>query len=66
MSDTSIISFKPKQVSKKLLGTLNPRMRDIISNRYGLENEKKMTLKAIGKMYDITLLKRVHKLKILL
>lgn len=54
MSDTSIISFKPKQVSKKLLGTLNPRMRDIVSNRYGLENEKKMTLEAIGKMYDIT------------
>ncbi len=54
MTDTSIISFKPKQISKKLLSSLNPRMRDIVSNRYGLENEKRMTLEAIGKTYDIT------------
>ena len=48
------LSFKPKQVSKKLLSALNPRMKDIVSNRYGLENEKRMTLEAIGKNYDIT------------
>lgn len=54
MAETSIISFKPKQVSKKLLSSLNPRMRDIVSNRYGLEGEKRMTLEAIGKTYDIT------------
>lgn len=54
MSDSLLVSFKPKQVSKKLLSSLNPRMRDIVSNRYGLENEKRMTLEAIGKTYDIT------------
>ena len=48
------LSFKPKQVSKKFLTALNPRMKDIVSNRYGLENEKRMTLEAIGKTYDIT------------
>lgn len=55
MIDTSTkLSFKPKQISKKLLSSLNPRMRDIVSSRYGLENEKRMTLEAIGKIYDIT------------
>lgn len=54
MTDSSKISFKPKQVSKKFLSSLNPRMRDIVSNRYGLENERRMTLEAIGKTYDIT------------
>lgn len=54
MSENSMISFKPKQVSKKLLSTLNPRMRDIITNRYGLEAEKRMTLESIGKNYNIT------------
>jgi hypothetical protein len=55
MTETSTnLSFKPKQVSKKLLSALNPRMKDIVSNRYGLENEKRMTLEAIGKNYDIT------------
>lgn len=52
--DNVSLSFKPKQVSKKLLTALNPRMKDIVSNRYGLENEKRMTLEAIGKTYDIT------------
>ncbi|MEN9338516.1 MAG: hypothetical protein RI945_241 [Candidatus Parcubacteria bacterium] len=55
MTETSsTISFKPKQISKKFLSSLNPRMRDIVTNRYGLENEKRMTLEAIGKNYDIT------------
>lgn len=48
------ITFKPKAVSKKLLGTLNPRTREIVVNRYGLENAERMTLEAIGKTYDIT------------
>lgn len=48
------ITFKPKAVSKKLLSNLNPRTREIVVNRYGLENEKRMTLEAIGKTYDIT------------
>ncbi len=54
MTDNPIITFKPKQVSKKLLSTLNPRMRDIITNRYGLESEKRMTLESIGQSYNIT------------
>jgi Sigma-70, region 4/HB1, ASXL, restriction endonuclease HTH domain len=48
------ITFKPKAVSKKLLTTLNPRTREIVINRYGLEKEDRMTLEAIGKTYDIT------------
>jgi hypothetical protein len=48
------ITFKPKAVSKKLLTTLNPRTREIVVNRYGLEKEARMTLEAIGKTYDIT------------
>ena len=48
------ITFKPKAVSKKLLSNLNPRTREIIVNRYGLENAERMTLEAIGKTYDIT------------
>lgn len=50
----SVITFKPKAVSKKLLTTLNPRTREIVINRYGLENPDRMTLEAIGKNYDIT------------
>jgi hypothetical protein len=50
----SEITFKPKAVSKKLLAGLNPRTRDIVINRYGLEKDDKMTLEAIGKTYDIT------------
>jgi hypothetical protein len=48
------ITFKPKAVSKKLLTNLNPRTREIVVNRYGLEKEERMTLEAIGKTYDIT------------
>jgi hypothetical protein len=48
------ITFKPKAVSKKLLSTLNPRTREIVVNRYGLENAERMTLEAIGKTYEIT------------
>ena len=48
------LTFKPKSVSKKLLNKLNPRTREVIINRYGLEDENKMTLEAIGKGYGIT------------
>lgn len=48
------ITFKPKAISKKLLTTLNPRTKEIVVNRYGLEKEERMTLEAIGKTYDIT------------
>ena len=50
----SEITFKTKAVSKKLLSQLNPRTRDIVVHRYGLEQPEKMTLEAIGKKYDIT------------
>jgi DNA-directed RNA polymerase delta subunit len=52
MSD--IISFKPKQITKKLLSVLPERARDVIVSRYGLDNVEKMTLDAIGKRYGIT------------
>ena len=51
----SKVTFKPKQVTKKLLDTLSERARDILISRYGLgkESEKK-TLEAIGQSYGIT------------
>lgn len=49
-----VITFKPKSVSKRLLSTLNPRTREVITNRYGLESKEKKTLEAIGKGYGIT------------
>jgi len=51
----AIISFRPKQVSKKLLSVLKDRSLDIISNRYGLgDDTKRKTLEAIGQKYGIT------------
>ncbi len=50
-----VISFKPKQVTKRLLSNLQDRSHDIIVNRYGLgENADTKTLEAIGKKYGIT------------
>lgn len=55
MSDKIILSFKPKQVTKRLLSTLNKRGQDVIESRYGLgAKSTKMTLDAIGKKYNIT------------
>ncbi len=49
------LSFKPKQVTKRLLSALIPRARDIITKRYGLgADTKPMTLEAIGNKYSIT------------
>lgn len=51
----STITFKPKQVVKRLLGALSPRALDVMTKRYGLgENPERMTLEAIGATYDIT------------
>jgi DNA-directed RNA polymerase delta subunit len=51
----STTSFKPKQVSKKLLGALQERSKDVIIRRYGLGKDPElMTLDAIGKIYGIT------------
>jgi len=50
------LTFNPKQVTKKFLAVLPDRARDVIVNRYGLDNKnpRKMTLEAIGKRYGIT------------
>ncbi len=52
---STTINFKPKQVSKRLIGALSPRSRDVMIKRYGLgKDPMPMTLDAIGKTYDIT------------
>jgi hypothetical protein len=51
----AVISFKPKQVTKRLLSNLQDRSHDIIVNRYGLgDSADSKTLEAIGKKYGIT------------
>ncbi len=51
----STISFKPKQVTKKIVSSLQDRTRDVILNRFGLSIDvKKKTLEEIGKKYNIT------------
>lgn len=48
-------AFNPKQITKRLLGVLSERGRDVICGRYGLATEtKKLTLESIGKKYGIT------------
>jgi len=49
------ITFKPKQVVKRLLTPLSPRALDVMTKRYGLgESVDRMTLEGIGKTYGIT------------
>ncbi len=49
------ISFKPKQVTKKITSHLPDRAGDVIMNRFGLNSEgDKKTLEEIGKKYGIT------------
>ena len=51
----AVISFKPKQVTKRLLSNLQDRAYDIIVHRYGLgDTPDSKTLEAIGKKYGIT------------
>ena len=51
----SAITFKPKQVVKRLLSSLSPRALDVMIKRYGLgDDTERMTLEAIGKTYGIT------------
>lgn len=50
-----MITFKPKQVTKKLLSVLQPRARDVLERRYGLGKESEQhTLETIGQSYGIT------------
>lgn len=49
------ISFKPKNVVKRLLAPLPDRARDVLIQRFGLGKETRMlTLDSIGKKYGIT------------
>lgn len=53
MSNT--LTFKPKQVTKRLLSVLPERAQEVLLARYGLgNNSEKMTLEAIGNQYGIT------------
>jgi len=51
----SIISFKPKKITKKITSQLQDRASDVVMNRFGLtaDGERK-TLEEIGKKYNIT------------
>lgn len=50
-----MITFKPKQVTKKLLSVLPERARDVLEKRYGLGNSSEtFTLESIGQTYGIT------------
>ncbi len=51
---TQKITFKPKQVVKRLLGVLPERARDVVVRRYGLNDVAPATLEAIGQEYGIT------------
>lgn len=49
------LSFKPKQVTKRLLAPLPDRAREVLTERYGLgKDTTPSTLEAIGKSYGIT------------
>jgi hypothetical protein len=50
-----MITFKPKQVTKKLLSVLPDRARDVLTKRYGLgADAEAFTLESIGQAYGIT------------
>ncbi|HLP86633.1 MAG TPA: sigma factor-like helix-turn-helix DNA-binding protein [Candidatus Paceibacterota bacterium] len=49
------VTFKPKQITKKILADLPPRAYEVIVNRFGLTADtERRTLEAIGKKYGIT------------
>jgi len=55
MSERIDLSFKPKEIVKRLLSVLTKRGQDILISRYGLGSKTaKFTLDAIGKRYGIT------------
>lgn len=50
-----MITFKPKQVTKRLLSVLPPRAKDVLEKRYGLgTTAQTFTLESIGQTYGIT------------
>jgi hypothetical protein len=49
------ITFKPKQVTKRMLSGLPPRAHEVIVNRFGITDDaQRKTLEAIGQKYGIT------------
>ncbi len=49
------ITFKPKQVTKRILSNLPPRSYEVIVNRFGITDDgERKTLEAIGQKYGIT------------
>ena len=49
------ITFKPKQVTKRLLSGLSPRAYEVVVNRFGITDDaQRKTLEAIGQKYGIT------------
>lgn len=55
MNERITLSFKPKEVAKRLLSVLQKRAQDVLVSRYGLgAKSSKLTLDAIGKKYAIT------------
>jgi len=49
------ITFKPKQVTKRILSGLPSRAHEVIVSRFGLSDDtERKTLEAIGKKYGIT------------
>lgn len=49
------ITFKPKQVTKRLLSGLSPRAHEVVINRFGITDDvQRKTLEAIGQKYGIT------------
>lgn len=54
MPNKATLTIKPKQITKRLVAVLPERARDVITKRYGLDTESKMTLEAIGQKYGIT------------
>lgn len=50
-----MITFKPKQVTKRLLSVLPERAKDVLEKRYGLgSTSETFTLESIGQTYGIT------------
>ncbi len=51
----TIVTFKPKQVTKNMLSGLPTRAHEVIINRFGLTSDaERKTLEAIGQKYGIT------------
>lgn len=49
------VTFKPKQVTKRMLSNLPDRAYEVITNRFGLTDDaQRKTLEAIGQKYGIT------------